>query len=157
MPSQRHTAHPTIGLLLPRRGRALGSVVLAALWLGAGCVPGDAHAAGGKGSAKLDKPIALAVTGGSCESDGKGDVGANFGNALAFNIGPATVGMPDMSKAPYKGPGTYRKVIISGYPDKKTVFVGLGTVTVNADRQTGTFATDDGQASGSWDCGAPLQ
>src|SRR5579885_802482 len=105
MPSPRHFANPTIGILRPWRRWALGSAMLAAAWLGAGCGHDTAQAAaGGKGSAKLDKPVALAVTGGSCESDGKGDVGANFGNALAFNIGPATVGMPDMSKAPYKGP-----------------------------------------------------
>ncbi len=132
--------------------------MVVAAWLGIGCAYGDAQAiSNGKASAKLDKPVALTVATGSCESDGKGSVGANFGNALAFNIGPATVGMPDMSKAPYKGPGTYRKVIVSGYPDKKTVFAGLGTVVVNADRQTGTFATDDGKASGSWNCGAPLK
>src|SRR5579875_3792075 len=76
--------------------------LLAALWLGAGWTLADAPAtAGGPGGAKLDKPMALTVSGGSCESDGKGSVGANFGNALAFNIGPRTVGMPAMSKAPY--------------------------------------------------------
>ncbi len=135
---------------------ALRGAVLLAAWIGLGCVPGDAQTMpAGKATAKLEKPVVLAVSGGTCEDDGKGSIGANFGNALAFNIGPATVGMPEMSKAPYTGPGTYRKVIISGYPDKKTVFLGLGTVVVNADRRTGTFATDDGKAAGSWDCGAP--
>ena len=62
-----------------------------------------------------------------------------------------------MNTAPYKGPGAYTKVIISGYPGKGLTFFGLGTVVVNADRRTGTFQTDDGKASGSWDCGEVLK
>ncbi|HZU91506.1 MAG TPA: hypothetical protein VE993_19805 [Stellaceae bacterium] len=143
--------------LLPR-GAILKGTAFVAVWSAALFAPAAAQTVSvGKATAKLDKPFALAVTGGSCESDGKGNVGAVFGNALAFNIGPATVGMPGISKAPYKGPGTYRKVIITGYPDKKVLFAGLGTVVVDADRQKGTFATDDGKASGSWNCGVPLE
>jgi hypothetical protein len=124
-----------------------------------GCSHGNTPSTAAKGSATLQKPVALTVTGGGCESDGKGTVGANFGNALAFNIGPGTVGAKalGMSQARFVGPGTYRKVMISGYPAKGKVFAGLGTVIVNDDRQTGTFATDDGTAAGSWNCGAPLK
>jgi hypothetical protein len=140
------------------QGTTLRGTVLLAAWSAALFAPAAAQTVSlGKATAKLDKPFTLAVTGGSCESDGKGNVGAVFGNALAFNIGPATVAMPGVNKAPYKGPGTYRKVIITGYPDKKILFAGLGTVVVGADRQQGTFATDDGKASGSWNCGAPLE
>jgi|GEM_PF-1140130 hypothetical protein len=140
----------------PRRGPPPAAAVLATFLLGAAGAAVQAQAAG-KAGATLQKPVAITVTGGSCESDGRGSVGANFGNALTFNIGPATVGMPGMNKEPYRGPGTYRKVIISGYPNKKVIFAGLGTVIVNPDRQSGTFATDDGRASGSWNCGAPLR
>jgi hypothetical protein len=101
----------------------------------------------------------MTVNSGACESDGEGTIGANFGNALAFNIGPKTGGanILKMSTAPYKGSGTYTKVIISGYPEKGHSFLGLGTVVVNGDRKTGTFLTDDGKASGSWDCGEVLK
>jgi hypothetical protein len=140
------------------QGAVLRGTALVAAWCVALFAPAAAQTVSlGKATAKLDKPFTFLVSGGSCESDGKGNVGAVFGNALAFNIGPATVAMPGVNKAPYKGPGTYRKVIITGYPDKKILFAGLGTVVVGADRQQGTFATDDGKASGSWNCGAPLE
>ncbi|TAM60891.1 hypothetical protein EPN52_04000 [bacterium] len=62
-----------------------------------------------------------------------------------------------MSMAPYRGPGTYRGAMISGYPDKMHPFSGLGTVVVHADRSTGTFVTDDGTAAGTWNCGVVLK
>jgi hypothetical protein len=116
-------------------------------------------AAPAKAGARIDKPVSLTVSGGSCENDGKGNIGASFGDALSFNIGPATAGgsFLGMSMARYRGPGAYHKVLISGYPDKAHAFFGLGTIMVNADRQTGTFVTDDGTASGSWNCGTPLK
>lgn len=112
-----------------------------------------------KAGAKLVKPVAKTIDDGTCESDGQGTIGANFENAVAFNIGPQTGGasVMKMNTAPYKGPGTYTRVIISGYPEKGHSFLGLGTVVVNADRRTGTFATDDGKASGTWDCGEVLK
>ena len=136
---------------------AAGKIAITVGLVVAGLQASGGAEGGGKAGAKLDKPVALNVSGGACESDGKGSVGANFGNALTFNIGPATVGVPDMNRAPFLGPGTYRHVMITGYPAKGTVFAGLGTITVNGDRRSGTFATDDGAASGSWDCGAPLR
>lgn len=140
-------------------GSLVHPATIAAL-IAAGCghgAPGVAAAA--NASAKLVKPVAMTINSGSCESDGEGTVGANFGNALAFNIGPKTGGASflKMNTAPYKGPGTYTKVIISGYPQKGQTFFGLGTVVVNVDRRTGTFKTDDGKASGSWDCGEVLK
>lgn len=121
----------------------------------AGAIPG----ATGHAKVIFDKPVALTIDGGSCQVDGKGSVGANFNNQFAFNIGPATVGADalGMSKAPYKGPGTYHKVIITGYVKGKISIGGLGTIVVHSDIQTGTFVTDDGKAAGSWDCGSPLR
>jgi hypothetical protein len=112
-----------------------------------------------KASAKIDRPVSVTVNSGSCESDGKGTVGASFGGVLSFNIGPATAGgsFIGMNMTPYRGPGAYIKVLISGYPDKTHAFFGLGTVVVHADRRSGTFITDDGAASGSWNCGASLK
>lgn len=112
-----------------------------------------------KAGARIDKPVSIAVNGSSCESDGRGNIGASFGDALSFSIGPATIGgsFMGMSLTRYSGPGAYAKVLISGYPDKDHAFFGLGTVVVNPDRQTGTFVTGDGAASGSWNCAAPMK
>lgn len=137
----------------------LRPTVIAAL-AASGCGHGASGAlAAASAGAKLDKPVAMTVNSGSCESDGQGTIGASFAVAMAFNIGPKTGGAAflKMNMAPYKGPGAYPKVIISGYPDKGHTFFGLGTVVVNADRRTGTFVTDDGTASGSWDCGEQLK
>jgi hypothetical protein len=49
------------------------------------CSAGEAQGTGAAG-AKLEKPVLRALTGGSCESDGKGSVATNFGEALAFSI-----------------------------------------------------------------------
>lgn len=120
---------------------------------------GAAEASGAVGSAKIEKPVELSVPVGGCESDGEGTIGANFNNKLAFNIGPKTGGadMLGMSKAPYKGAGTYTKAMITGFVDAKNSFGGLGMIVFNADRRTGTFATDDGKASGTFDCGEALK
>lgn len=114
---------------------------------------------GGNASAKIEKPVALDVPTGFCESDGSGTIGANFNDKVAFNIGPKTGGaaMLGMNTAPYKGAGSYTKVIITGFVDPKNSFGGLGTVTFNADRRTGTFVTDDGKGSGTFDCGSALK
>lgn len=156
-----------------RTAAAIGTIALVVAALGAwSCSEGHAASApatparaaanadASRGGATLVKPIALTVSGASCEDDGKGSIGATFGGGtLAFNIGPATVGAAalGMSTAPYKGPGTYTKAIINGYVPKKVGFGGLGTIVVHADRRTGTFATADGTASGTWDCGMVLR
>jgi hypothetical protein len=136
-----------------------GPALIFAVCIGVSAGGGTVLAASGGAGAKFDKPVSLTIDGGTCESDGKGSIGANFGSALAFDMGPAVIAPPglNMSRAPYKGPGTYREVIISGYPAKGVVFLDLGTIVVNADRHSGTFATDDGKAAGSWDCGEPLE
>jgi hypothetical protein len=126
------------------------TVIAALLMLAA--LPLPCHAEGeGKAGAKLDRPVSLSVSGGYCESSGDGIVGANFDNALAFSIPSGT------SHAPFTGPGKYQHVLIAGHPQQGVLFGGPGTVVVNPDRRTGTFQTDDGEASGSWDCGTPLQ
>lgn len=103
--------------------------------------------------------MAVAIGDGYCESDGNGSIGANFLNKLAFNIGPATGGakMLGMDTKPYKGAGTYSKVVVTGFVDPKHSFGLLGTIVVNPDRRTGTFASEDGKASGTWDCGEVLK
>lgn len=145
-----------------RRYALATCMFLTMIWLSTGC----SHNAAGaipdtKGQARVifDKPVALTIDGGSCKVDGKGSVGANFNNQFAFNIGPATIGADalGMSKAPYTGPGTYHKVIITGYVKGKISIGGLGTIVVHPDVQTGSFVTDDGKAAGSWDCGNPLK
>jgi hypothetical protein len=98
----------------------------------------------GSGGATMVKPVALSVTGADCSDNGSGSVAAFFPphtlkSTVGFNIGPIP-GVDLPHSAPYKGPGTYQ-----------------GAIVVNADRQTGTFATDDGKASGTWDCGTPLR
>ena len=129
---------------------------------------------GGGGGAKVEKPIAVTLIGARCSSDGKGSIAAFFGPSmpgqaekLGFNIGPIHfdsvpgVTLPHVSSsAPYHGPGRYTGAPIAGWlvpHDYKTYINDRGVVTVNADRQTGTFATDDGKAAGTWDCGLPLQ
>src|SRR5215472_40360 len=143
-----------------RWAAALTRPATIAALIATGCSHGAPRvAAAANGSAKLVKPVAMTINSGSCESDGEGTVGANFGNALAFNIGPKTGGASflKMNTTPYKGPGTYTKVIISGYPGKGHTFFGLGTVVINPDRRTGNFVTDDRNAAGSWDCGEVLK
>lgn len=78
---------------------------------------------------------------------------------LAFVIGPGSAMADAMhaSKAPFKGAGAYRDVIITLYLGKTALedsYGGLGTVTVNADRRSGRFALNDGKARGSWSCPA---
>ena len=147
-------------LFCGRRFRGLLRPAVIAALVVSGCGHGvSGVSAAASAGAKLDRPVAMTINSGSCESDGHGTIGANFRAALAFNIGPKTGGAAflKMNMAPYRGPGTYTKVIISGYPDKGHTFFGLGTVVVNVDRRTGTFVTDDGAASGAWNCGEQLK
>jgi hypothetical protein len=125
-----------------------------------------AWAGTGAGGATIDKPVAMRLIGARCSDDGKGSIAAFFGPSpgadaekLGFNIGPIlNVNLPH--SRPYAGPGIYTGAQIAGIPvphDYKTMFTDQGTVVVNADRQSGTFATDDGKAAGKWDCGTPLR
>jgi hypothetical protein len=154
-----------------RRGpRAGGGYVSACTLLAAGIIVGwswPAAAAGG-GGARIDKPVVVTVVGADCGSNDKGSVYAFFpnhgvtksgGHNLGFNIGPIQ-GVDLPHSAPYTGPGTYTGAQIAGWrvpSDPTSMFTGRGTIVVHADGQTGTFATDDGKVSGTWDCGVPLR
>jgi hypothetical protein len=117
-------------------------------------------------SARVVKPKARTATGGRCLNDHKGTLGGVFGPSalppLAFTIGPGSAMADQMhaSKAPFTGPGRYHDVIVMVYLGKDALhdtYGGLGTVTVNADDRTGSFALNDGTASGTWDCGTPAR
>lgn len=148
---------------------ALFSLVGARHAAAQGAAHGAAHpaaSAASAGGAKIEKPKIRAVTGAHCVLASDGTLGGVFPNdqvhTLAFTVGPGSA-MADQlhaSKAPYKGPGAYKNVIIAVYLGKSALtdsYIGLGTVTVNPDRRTGAFALNDGSASGTWDCGAALR
>ncbi|HEX6965511.1 MAG TPA: hypothetical protein VF166_06905 [Gemmatimonadaceae bacterium] len=114
------------------------------------------------GSVKIVKPKPRVVGGAACRILDGNTLGGTWGPsalpALAFTIGPGSVMADQMhaNKAPYKGPGRYPNVIVALYLGKTALedsYMGLGTVTVSADGKSGTFALNDGSASGSWDCG----
>jgi len=112
-------------------------------------------------AAKFEKPTAQTVSGGQCRLDEKKTtLGAAFPGApdakkpyLTFSIGPATFMAQEThaSMSPYHGPATYSDVLMSG--NDGSSFAGLGTVKINADAKSGTFALNDGTASGTFDCG----
>jgi hypothetical protein len=159
-----------------RSGRALGTSVCAALWAvvgarvsaGQGTAPSKAPGAGASanpaGRVTIEKPKARETTGGVCQilSDKtfSGLWGPSGLPTLAFTIGPKATMADEMhaSKAPFTGPGRYPNEIMAVYLGKTALvdsYMGLGTVTVNPDGKTGTFALNDGTASGRWDCGGP--
>jgi hypothetical protein len=117
--------------------------------------------------ATIERPVSSHVNGGFCRTDGKDTAGGVFPSSgdtrLAFSIGPGTYSPmpnPKPSKEPYKGPATYKSVMMSlntGTRAKPNWIGELGTIIVNRDRQTGSFKTDDGVSSGTWDCGKPLE
>src|SRR5690242_8343665 len=118
------------------------------------------------GSVKIVKPRPRVAGDAACRIKDGNTFGATWGPsalpALAFTIGPGSVMADQMhaSKAPYTGPGRYANVIVAVYMGKTALedsYMGLGTVTVNADGKSGTFALNDGSASGSWDCGRAPQ
>jgi hypothetical protein len=60
------------------------------------------------------------------------------------------------NKARFTGPGRYPNEIITVYLGKTALedsYGGLGTVVIATDGHSGTFATNDGKASGRFDCG----
>ncbi len=116
-------------------------------------------------SVTIEKPRPVTVTGGFCKilSDGatlSGNWGPSSLPTLAFTIGPGST-MADAlhaNKAKFTGPGTYKNEIVAVYLGKtalKDSYMGLGTVTINADKHTGRFALNDGSAAGHFDCGEP--
>ena len=115
-------------------------------------------------SATIDKPKARTVSNGFCRILGDGTMTANWGRSdlplLAFTIGPKASMATEMhaSLAPFKGSGSYPNVIVAVYLGNTALvdsYGGLGTVTINSDGHSGTFKTNDGKATGHFDCGAP--
>ena len=117
-------------------------------------------------SVTIDRPVAKhrTVTGGICQILSTGTFAASFAPdklpTLGFTIGPKAAMAEEMhaSLKPFSGPGTYKNVIVAVYLGKTALvdsYGGLGTVTMNGDGHTGTFVTNDGKASGHFDCGAP--
>jgi hypothetical protein len=61
------------------------------------------------------------------------------------------------NKAKYTGPGRYPNEIVAVYLGKTALedsYMGLGTIVIAADGHSGTFALNDGSASGHFDCGS---
>jgi hypothetical protein len=124
-----------------------------------------ASAAAPQPTAIIDKPKSRTATGGFCRILSNNTFSGNFGPSsslptLALTIGPGSV-MADAlhaNKANFTGPGTYRNEIIAVYLGKTALedsYMGLGTVVINADKHSGTFALNDKSSSGHFDCGAP--
>jgi len=113
-------------------------------------------------TATIQKPMALTLSGGVCRLQADGTLGVNIGPntptpKLALTIGPGDFMAQQMhaNLAKFAGPGKYPNVAIAVYVGKTATedYVGLGTVTINADGKSGAFALNDGKASGSFDCG----
>jgi hypothetical protein len=123
-----------------------------------------AAAAAREPTATIQKPKAQTVTGGICRLAADGTLGVNIGpNAamptLALTIGPGAFMADAMhaNKAKFAGPGKYANELMAVYLGKTATedsYMGLGTVTIAADGKSGTFALNDGKASGAFDCGA---
>ena len=116
-------------------------------------------------SATIQKPKAQTVTGGLCRILSDGAFAVQIGpnpnmRTLALAIGPSVMTEQlHANTAKYAGPGKYANEIIAVYLGKTALedsYLGLGTVTINADGKSGAFALNDGTASGTFDCGAAL-
>jgi hypothetical protein len=126
---------------------------------------------GGPGGVTFDRPVSGRISGAQCDASTDpnmpGVVGFGFPTrdvttaALAFSIGPipgaagAAIGAD--KNPPYTGPGTYSNIGMGGKTPDGRPIAGVGTVVVNSDEQTGTFALSDNSASGTWDCGRKIQ
>ena len=147
-----------------RMGGHAAAVLFASL-LGTCVVSARATAQGASAvSATVDKPKSRTVTTGFCRILSDGTFTANWGRSdlpmLAFTIGPKATMAKEMhaSLAPFAGPGRYPDEIIAVYLGNTALvdsYGGLGTITINSDGHTGTFATNDGKATGHFDCGTP--
>jgi hypothetical protein len=118
------------------------------------------------GGARIEKPFQQQLSGAECYSGGGGKYAGNVGfgfpsrsnRILAFTIGPLSdrLSPGQENNRPYDGAGTYPNVGIAlQSPNGKSV-AGFGTITVNPDLQSGSFAFNDGSATGTWDCGRRL-
>lgn len=111
----------------------------------------------------IEEPKARTVTGGGCRilSDAtfSGVWGPTALPTLAFTIGPGSTMADQMhaNKVKFTGPGRYTNEIVAVYLGKTALedsYMGLGAVVIGADGHSGTFALNDGSASGRFDCGA---
>lgn len=119
-----------------------------------------AEASTSAGAAIIEKPVARTASGSDCRIVGD-TFAASWGPAalplLAFVVGPSP--MADIihaDKRRFGGPGAYKNVEIVvqlGKTVSEDRHDDLGTVTVNADGRSGTFALNDGSAAGRWTCG----
>jgi len=124
-----------------------------------------AAAAAAQPTATIQKPRTQTVTGGVCRVAADATLGVNIGPhdgmaTLAFTIGPGAAMADELhaNKAKFTGPGRYANEIMAVYLGKTALedsYIGLGTVTIAADGKSGSFALNDGKASGTFDCGAP--
>ena len=76
---------------------------------------------------------------------------------LGFTIGPHAAMSDEMhaNKASFKGPGRYPNVILAVYLGATALvdsYGGLGTITFDANGHSGSFVTNDGKASGKFEC-----
>ena len=113
-------------------------------------------------TATIEKPKPRTVTTGHCRilSDGtfSGVWGPDALPTLAFTIGPGATMADQMhaNKAKFAGPAKYQNEILAVYLGKTALedsYGGLGTVIISPDGHSGTFTTNDGKASGRFDCG----
>lgn len=114
-------------------------------------------------TAKIDKPKSLTVSGGLCRVKEDGTLGVNIGPnpsmpTLALTVGPGAFMAKEMhaNLAKFAGPGKYQNEVVAVYLGKTALedaYLGLATVTINADGKSGSFALNDGKASGTFDCG----
>lgn len=114
-------------------------------------------------SVTVEKPKPRTVTGGSCRTLSDGTFSGSWEPGalptLGFTIGPNAMNADLMhaNKAKFAGPGRYTNEIIAVYLGKTALedsYLGLGTIVINPDGHTGTFALNDGKASGHFDCGS---
>jgi hypothetical protein len=115
-------------------------------------------------NATIEKPKARTAANGFCRILSDGTLTANWGRSdlplLAFTIGPKATMAKEMhaSLAPFTGPGRYPNEIVAVYLGNTALvdsYGGLGTITINQDGHSGSFATNDGKSSGKFDCGTP--
>lgn len=118
------------------------------------------------GGARIEKPFQQQLTGAECygATTGQyaGDVAFGFpsrsNRVLAFTIGPLKDNLSpgQENNKPYSGAGSYPNVGIAIKSPQGKPLAGFGTITVNADQQSGSFTFNDGSAAGTWDCGHRL-
>jgi hypothetical protein len=117
------------------------------------------------GGARIEKPFQQQLSGAECYSgagSSAGNVGFGFpsrsNRVLAFSIGSLRDGLSpgQENNRAYDGAGSYPSVGIALKSPQGKILAGFGTITVNPDLQSGSFAFNDGSASGTWDCGHRL-